>query len=52
MLWHVLQNGNFDWPATTAADWRKPWPYWPSTRYEQKALAAARKPTYLVFVRR
>ena len=34
-----------------ADDWRKPFPGWPGTRYEAKALAAGRRPTYLEFSR-
>ncbi|MCP5432958.1 MAG: tRNA (guanosine(46)-N7)-methyltransferase TrmB [Alphaproteobacteria bacterium] len=51
-LEHVLANGGFEWPAGRAADWREPWPHWPGTRYEAKALAAGRRPAYLRFVRR
>ena len=29
-----------------------PWPGWPGTRYEAKALAAGRRPQYLTFRRR
>jgi len=32
-------------------DWRIPYPDWPSTRYEQKALREGRHPTYLTFHR-
>lgn len=35
-----------------AGDLRRPWPDWPSTRYEAKALRAGRDPQYLTFVRR
>ena len=28
-----------------------PWPDWPGTRYEAKALAAGRRPWYLTLVR-
>jgi tRNA (guanine-N7-)-methyltransferase len=41
-----------DWTATNADDWRVPWPGWPGTRYEAKALKAGRRPTYLTFRRR
>ena len=37
------------WTARTADDWRRPWPGWPGTRYEKKAIAAGRTPAYLVF---
>jgi len=42
----------FDWTAERAGDWRRPWPDWVSTRYEQKALREDRVPHYLTFVRR
>jgi tRNA (guanine-N7-)-methyltransferase len=32
--------------------WGAPWPGWPGTRYEAKALAAGRRPLFLVFARR
>jgi len=40
------------WTARQARDWTEPFPGWPGTRYEAKALAAGRHPTYLEFVRR
>ena len=39
------------WTARTAADWTQPYPGWPGTRYEAKAIAAGRRPTYLEFAR-
>ncbi|WP_375455681.1 tRNA (guanine(46)-N(7))-methyltransferase TrmB [uncultured Methylobacterium sp.] len=39
------------WTATSAADWTRPYPGWPGTRYEAKARAAGRRPTYLEFAR-
>ena len=41
----------FAWPVDCAADWRQPWPDWPGTRYEVKALAAGRRPVYLTLIR-
>jgi tRNA (guanine-N7-)-methyltransferase len=38
--------------AWTAADWTDPYPGWPGTRYEAKALREGRRPSYLTFVRR
>lgn len=35
----------------SAPDWSEPWPGWPGTRYEAKAIAAGRRPHYLTFVR-
>ena len=40
------------WTAERPADWRRPWPGWPGTRYEAKALGEGRRPHYLRFVRR
>ena len=39
------------WTAARAADWVRPFPGWPGTRYEAKAKAAGRRPTYLEFTR-
>lgn len=39
------------WTARTAQDWIQPFPGWPGTRYEAKALEAGRRPTYLEFAR-
>jgi tRNA (guanine-N7-)-methyltransferase len=51
-LEHVAARDDFEWLAERAADWRAPWPGWPSTRYEAKALREGRRPTYLRFRRR
>jgi tRNA (guanine-N7-)-methyltransferase len=50
-LLHLLKRADFEWTAESADDWRKPFPGWPGTRYEAKALAAGRKPAYLAFRR-
>ena len=47
----VARREDFAWTAERAADWTNPFPGWPGTRYEAKALAAGRKPTYLAFRR-
>lgn len=39
------------WTAERADDWRRPWPGWVRTRYEAKAVAAGRRPSYLTFAR-
>ncbi|MFE1601753.1 tRNA (guanine(46)-N(7))-methyltransferase TrmB [Methylobacterium sp. ID0610] len=39
------------WTAERASDWTQPWPDWPGTRYEAKAVAQGRRPTYLAFAR-
>jgi tRNA (guanine-N7-)-methyltransferase len=51
MLEALLRNGRFEWLAQSAADWQTRPSDWPSTRYEQKAIAAARRPAYLKFTR-
>ncbi|MDQ0505774.1 tRNA (guanine(46)-N(7))-methyltransferase TrmB [Xanthobacter agilis] len=47
----VRAHGAFRWTAGTAAHWTTPYPDWPGTRYEAKALQDGRIPTYLTFVR-
>ena len=41
----------FAWKAASAQDWRDPYPGWPGTRYEAKALREGRTPAYLTFLR-
>lgn len=52
---HALQNVAHDprleWVASGPQDWKEPWAGWPGTRYEAKALAAGRVPTYLTIRR-
>ncbi len=50
-LRHVLADTRFRWTARCANDWRVPWPGWPGTRYEAKALREGRVPAYLAFER-
>jgi tRNA (guanine-N7-)-methyltransferase len=50
-LLRVLRSREFTWAAERADDWRKPWPGFSRTRYEEKALREGRAPTYLVFRR-
>ncbi len=50
-LVHMLRHPAFAWTAERVGDWREPFPDWPGTRYEAKALAAGRAPTYLTFRR-
>jgi len=52
--WTLLacrRHGAFEWRAGEASDWNDPWPGWPGTRYETKALREGRRPAYLTFVR-
>ncbi len=51
-LLHCRDHGAFEWLAQTAADWHEPFPGWPGTRYEAKALREGRRPAYLTFRRR
>jgi tRNA (guanine-N7-)-methyltransferase len=50
-LIHLSRSRDFAWTAAQADDWRVPWPDWPGTRYEAKAIREGRRPTYLVFQR-
>lgn len=52
--WTLLEcrrHGAFAWQAGCADDWRLPYPGWPGTRYEAKALREGRTPAYLTFMR-
>jgi tRNA (guanine-N7-)-methyltransferase len=51
-LLHADAHGGFDWQARTADDWHAPYPDWPGTRYEAKAIREGRTPAYLTFVKR
>jgi tRNA (guanine-N7-)-methyltransferase len=48
-LLHCRAHGGFDWQATDAADWHKPYAGWPGTRYEAKAIREGRRAAYLTF---
>lgn len=50
-LRHCRDHPGFDWMAEAADDWRAPWPGWPGTRYEAKAIREGRTPAYLTFGR-
>ena len=50
-LARALRSPHLAWTATRAPDWREPWPGWPGTRYEAKALREGRRPVYLTFAR-
>jgi len=52
VLQRIARSPEFIWPAATADDWRTPYPEWPGTRYEAKALREGRVPSYLTFIRR
>jgi tRNA (guanine-N7-)-methyltransferase len=44
-------DGNFEWLARRPDDWRRRPADWPATRYEEKALAAGRRPAFLRYRR-
>jgi tRNA (guanine-N7-)-methyltransferase len=50
-LLRLLRAEAFHWTAARASDWEQPWPGFPGTRYEAKALKRGAKPTYLTFRR-
>ena len=50
-LARVLRSRDFRWMAERPDDWRQPWPDWPGTRYEAKAIREGRAPSYLTFER-
>ena len=53
--WTLLacrRHDAFSWRAGEAVDWNEPYPGWPGTRYEAKALRQGRRPAYLTFIRR
>ena len=52
MLERVTDHPSFEWLARGSADWRDRRIGWPSTRYEEKARAAGRTPTFLRVRRR
>jgi tRNA (guanine-N7-)-methyltransferase len=45
------RHPDFSWQVTGPDDWRKPYPFWPGSRYEQKALREGRTPAYFTFMR-
>ena len=52
ILERITIHPAFEWLARRPADWRERPPDWPPTRYEQKARAAGRIPTFLRVRRR
>ena len=51
ILRHLMGSADFAWTARRPRDWRQRPPDWPSTRYEEKAVMAGRRCTYLRFER-
>jgi tRNA (guanine-N7-)-methyltransferase len=52
MLELVTSHPGFEWLARRRHDWCERPEDWPPTRYEQKSLAAGRRPAFLRFTRR
>lgn len=52
MVEHACQHPDFEWLAERTGDWKQRPADWPSTRYEQKALANGRVPMFLRLRRR
>jgi len=50
-LVRILRSGYFSWTPESARAWQNPWEGWQGTRYEAKALRAARRPAYFTFRR-
>src|SRR5947207_1172033 len=50
-LLRFIRSPLFRWTAERADDWRKPWPEFPGTRYEEKAEKQGRPSCYLTFLR-
>ncbi|WP_136657564.1 tRNA (guanine(46)-N(7))-methyltransferase TrmB [Nitratireductor sp. XY-223] len=50
-LLHCRRHPAFSWEAARADDWQNPFPDWPGTRYEAKALREGRVAAYLTFRR-
>ncbi len=50
-LARFMSSDEFEWNASLPTDWKEPWPHWPGTRYEAKAIREGRAPAYLTFVR-
>ncbi len=51
-LARFMNSDAFEWKASVPTDWKQPWPHWPGTRYEAKAIREGRTPAYLTFVRK
>jgi len=51
ILERLQAHPKFNWTARGPEDWRERPADWPQTRYEQKALAAGRRGTFLRYIR-
>ena len=52
ILWHLRCHPEFEWQASSPADWRTRPDDWPATRYQEKAVAARRSCAFLTYRRR
>ncbi len=52
MFIRTARHGAFHFLQKRPQEWRNRTPDWPETRYEQKGIAAGRKPVYLRFARK
>lgn len=50
-LARILRSPDFAWIPDGSRDWLLPWPNWPGTRYEAKAVDQGRPRAYFTFVR-
>ncbi|KPQ12532.1 MAG: tRNA (guanine-N(7)-)-methyltransferase TrmB [Saliniramus fredricksonii] len=50
-LAQAAQEPRLCWLVRGPDDWRDPYPGWPGTRYEAKAVREGRRPSYLTFAR-
>ncbi len=50
-LARAMNEPRLRWQAQGPDDWRAPYPGWPGTRYEAKAIREGRRPSYLTFTR-
>ena len=48
-LKEVAAHRGLIWTGSTLDACRQPWPDWPGTRYEEKAVREGRRPAYLIF---
>ena len=51
VLARMMARPEFLWTPSASGDWLHPWPAWPGTRYEAKAVMQGRPRCYLTFQR-
>ncbi|WP_332065431.1 tRNA (guanine(46)-N(7))-methyltransferase TrmB [Bartonella sp. CB189] len=51
-LYHFTHHHSFEWGAEKPQDWKNPYPLWPGTRYEKKALHKGQTPAYFTFTKK